>query len=315
MKNKRHLIILLIFVFFFFILTTRTIHAQEMSLSLSPPVTEIFIKPGKTAQQLYKLTNNGNTTVVTARIVIFDKTGIKENPNYTPEPWITVAGSGGITLNKPFTQESNTTMEIVLRVNPPADVIQTDYYRALIFSTIPAPIGNSSQSQITQQIVSPILISVTTTGMVRKTAQILKFDLPTFVDSFGPLNLDIELENTGNVYFRPNGKIMLKSLLSEATYQVRPNVFFINDRKKIYTDLALPDGNALQHTLSLKGFFLGKYEVTADFNLDESAYNLNGKKVFYAIPIKILIVISGIIIFILLIRRRKNKRKELSQPT
>ena len=306
-KRIFFIFLFLIVNFTFYIVHSSHVFAQSLSLSISPPILEVFIKPGKSVTQVYKLVNNSEDTVITAHVAELTSDGIKEDPAFVPEPWITLLNTD-IALNKPFRLLAKETKQLVVRINPPIDAKEQDYYRALVFSTNPNPVGNSTQSMIAQNLASALLISVTSTGLIQKGAEIASFDLPTFIDSFGPLVLDIELQNKGKIYFRPNGNITLTGVIGKGNYKITPQVFFAGEKKKISAQTYLSDQKTPSHTLVLPGFFIGKYEVALDFSLDESAIKITGKKTFYALPFKASLVILALIMLIYLLGRRKRKK-------
>lgn len=279
--------------------------AQSLSLSVSPPILEVFIKPGKSVTQVYKITNNGEPTIITPKIVQLTLDGIKDD-SFTAENWISLLNTD-VALNHPFLLASKETKQLILRVNPPADTREQDYYRALVFSTTPNPAGNSTQSLITENLATPLLITVTASGLIPKGAQLRRFDLPKYIDSFSPLVLDIEVQNTGKMYFRPNGKITLTGIVGKGSYKINPMAILAGEKKKIFAiDALLGQGNP-QHTLTLAGFFIGKYEVELDFTLDESTTRITYKKTFYALPFKACLVLSAVIMIIYLLGRKKKK--------
>src|SRR3990170_7371170 len=54
------------------LLLTSNVLAQQSSLSLSPSLTEIVIKPGYSTTQRYKLTNLGDPAIVKIRIMAME---------------------------------------------------------------------------------------------------------------------------------------------------------------------------------------------------------------------------------------------------
>jgi hypothetical protein len=282
-----------------------TTFAQSLSLSLSPPILEVFIKPGKSVTQVYKLTNNGEPVIITPYIAMLSSSGIKEDPNFTPENWFSLLNTD-IKLNEPFLLPSKQTKQIILRINPPLNTKMQDYYRALVFSTTPSPADNSTISQISENLAAPLIVTVTESGLVPKGAVISKFEVPSFIDSFDPLDIDVEVQNTGRIYFHPNGKIELKGLLGKASYKLIPNVVLAGERKKLITENTVGTTSD-NYTLHLSGFFIGRYEVELNFTLDEGKEQITARKTFYALPFKASLVISTLLVLTFLLGKRKKK--------
>lgn len=281
--------------------------AQSLSLSLSPPLLEVIIKPGKSVTQVYKIVNNGETTITQVKLVEFEAAGVKENPDFVRENWLSLLNQD-LALDQPFLFATGQSRQIVLRINPPAGTKEQDYYRALVISTKPNPEADTSQSSLSQSLVSPILISVTSTGMLSKSARITKFNLPKFIDSFTPLESDIEVGNTGKAYFRPVGKIDLVGNFGKGSYPLTTNIILAGQTKKLLTEHSA--SSFFPKTLFLSGFFLGKYEFSVDFTLDEGTTRINSIKTFYAFPFKaVSVLLLGFIIIYFLKRKRRSARK------
>ncbi|MBI3379542.1 hypothetical protein HY029_02165, partial [Candidatus Gottesmanbacteria bacterium] len=91
----------LVLIFALCTLHLRQAYAQSLSLSISPPLLEVMIKPGKSITQVYKLTNNGEPIVITTNVSELDSTGIKEGAGVNPDKWISIL-SNDIALGRPF---------------------------------------------------------------------------------------------------------------------------------------------------------------------------------------------------------------------
>lgn len=283
--------------------------AQSLSLSISPPILEVFIKPGKSITQVYKLTNDGDPVIVTPGLLELTEFGIKEDKKFIPEKWISIINTD-LAFGQPFLLAPKKTKQIILKVNPPKDLPEKDYLRALVFSTKPNPAGETSQSSISQNLATPLLITVTSMGALPKGAQIEKFILPKLIDSFGPLEANIEVKNTGKTYFRPNGKITLNGPIGKGSFPIIPKIIFAGQTKKIFAEKNSKLG---QKTLSLSGFFLGKYNLEVNFKLDQEGETISATKTFYAVPYKAGEVILSIMILLYILRKIKSRRKKKKQ--
>lgn len=297
-------IITLIGIIGMYLVGVAGVRAQSLSLSISPPILEVMIKPGKSVTQVYKIANNGEAMVTTLKLVEMTEVGIKEDPSFVAENWITVATSELI-FNRPFLLPAKVEKQLIIRINPPLGTKEQDYYRAIVLTTSPPPAEGTSISSFSQQLASPLLIRVTSTGLLAKSTQITKFDLPTLLDSFTPLKLNIEVKNTGSTYFRPIGKITLTGLVGKGEYTLAPVVLLVDQTRKLLTENQL--GTTVSPpTLSLSGFFLGKYQVGADFTLDEGTIRVTQTKTFYALPWKAGVGIVAVAILMLIIKRKRQ---------
>ena len=267
-------------------LKIKPVEAQSLSLTISPPLVEIMIKPGKTVTQAYKIRNDGEPAIVKISLVEYKAGDLQASPDYIPENWIQIINND-LSFNTPFLLNSNQEKQVILKINPPVNTPEEEYYRILMFSTSPNPASQFSQSSISQNLGSVILVSVTRTGEKLKAAQLTKFAIPALMDSFDPLIVDFDLQNTGKIYIRPIGEIKLDG---QASFKILPKIVLPNQIKRLVTDNSKTDGQEL-HSLYLPGFYLGKHQVNIAFTLDEGKIKIEQSKTFYALPWKIFVVL------------------------
>jgi hypothetical protein len=285
-------------------------NAQSVSLSISPPILEVLIKPGKTITQTYKLTNNGNSAIILPHIVKYDEKGIIDDADYKGENWISFLNNE-ISLNRPFLLDSNTEKQLTLKISPLAKSAEENYYLALVFTTQPDPIPNTTVSSVSETIGSVLLINVSNSGLMEKNSRISSFSLPTVLDSFGPLSVNIFVENTGKTYFRPQGKISLIGPIGKAEYKLKPVVIFEGKNRELCAD---PESNTGQpdHGFIFPGFFIGKYSMSVKFTMDDGNKEISASKTFIALPWKSATVIILFIIILVIYKKRimrKNAKK------
>lgn len=300
MKNIKFIIIIIVITVIR--IGAREARAQNLALSISPPILEVMIKPGKSITQLYKITNAGEEPVViTPKLFELGTAGVKEDTEFVRDKWVSII-SNDIDFDKPFILGNNKDAEFLLKINPTTSVAERDYYRALVFATSPNLPSDTTMSSFAQNMAVPILITVTSTGTPAKAAQIVKFDLPTIIDSFDVLISNIQIKNTGNAYFRPVGKITLTGPVGKGSYDLIPSALLTGETKQIMTTGQSSPNMELQ-SLYLPGFYIGKYQLTLDFSLDDSGIKMSTVKTFYAIPWKSATIL---ILFILGIKLLKS---------
>lgn len=187
---------LLTFNFLFLTFNLPVANAQSLSLSISPPLLEVMIKPNKTITQVYKLINTGESVIITPKLYELGFYGISEDAKFSREKWISIV-SNDIDFDKPFILGAGKEADFLLKIGPSATVVEQDYYRALVFTTSPNIPSDTTQSLFSQNLASPLLISVTSTGIFTKAAQIINFKIPKILDSFDTLVVDIDIKNPG----------------------------------------------------------------------------------------------------------------------
>lgn len=306
--------LIVIFHFSFLFFNLRNTYAQSLGLTISPPIFEVMIKPGKSVSQTFKITNDGDPVILAATLGELTESGIKNNPDFVPEIWLTTRNSE-VELDRPLLIKTHETRKMTLLINPGIGTTEGDYYRVLYFTTKPNPIADTSQASIAQNIGSPILITVTNTGFVDKSAKIKSFTVPLIFDSFDNLNTRIDVENSGKTYFRPVGNINLDGPLGHAVFNIIPQVILAGQTKTISAENSYQTLSK-KLTLSLPGFFIGKYTLKTDFTLDESKIRLTQTKTTYAFPWKISTgIILGIFLFSYFVKRKKQIKTPIHDQT
>lgn len=299
----RNLFILFVICNLSFIIS-HPVRAQSLSLSIAPPVVEIMIKPGKTITQIIKITNGGESTMITPLLKEFTLNGLQENSNFIRDSWIEILNRD-LAFDKTFFLKTGEEKQVVLKISPPKDLPEKDFFRVLLFTTQPVIPFDYSQSSISQSIGCLILINVTSTGMKNKAAEISAFQVPKIIDSFSPLETRILVKNSGDTYFRPLGNITLKGLIGQTDFALNPNLFLPSETK-LLTVGEIPSARD-DKTLSLPGFYLGKYTLTTTFTLDEGTIKISQTKTFYAIPWKGMLTFLLILFFWMIMKKRKRK--------
>lgn len=303
-------IFLLAFNFELLTLNFPKAYADSLSLSISPPLLEVMIRPGKSITQTYNLVNSGEATIIIPRLAAYTINGVEFNGESIKDPWINFLNSD-ISFDRTFFLEKGQQRRLVLRINPPVGLSEGDYYRTILFSTIEYPNIETSQSSINQSIGSILLVNVTTNGLAAKSGQISKFEIPQVVDSFGPVDGNIEVKNSGDRYFRTIGEITLTGPVGQASFQLLPGIILKEEIKKLQSEMSQSINQF--KTFSFKGFFLGRYNLKVEFKLDEGNIIISQTKSFIALPWKLIIVLFLMVVSMIIFRyylKIKHARKK-----
>src|SRR3989339_854222 len=128
MKYQKYIInIKNIFAFLFVILIFNFCflhysYAQQFSLSISPPLLELFIKPGKSIMVAYNLKNYGDPTFINLKILPFEAKDSLGNIRIKKEfegPVRFDLDNSELKLDQPFFLKTNDTQQILLRIRIP----------------------------------------------------------------------------------------------------------------------------------------------------------------------------------------------------
>jgi len=297
------LLFLIVFMFLS-IIRTKTAFAQNLSLTIYPPLTELTIMPGKQVAQIYELRNDGTDTVITPRIYpfepkdIFGNVNIIQNPNLYPDfsGWFSINVGGKAIPEGGIPIKSGESQKFTLGITPPADTAQKDYYFTLTFesnNTSSFAGNNYAYSKI--KVGSNILISVSEDGNPQKSIQIEKFTAPKLIDSLTKLSFLVQLKNTGSAFTKPQGQIIIDPLVGKTqTLTLAPQNILVGSTRQI----SCLDGENVVECKPKGKVFLGIYKSTLKVASEGQSEQLQDTKTTVAFPFSL--IFSGLTLFFLL---------------
>ena len=287
-------------------------YAQDISLSITPPLLELMIQPGKETSQRYILTNNGAETPLKIKIVPFspaDEYGnvkLEDISLYTAiniSNWFKIGGRP-VNENQKLFLPRGGNQDIILNISPPEHAPEGDYYLTLLFETNSSALLGGHGATSNAQIGSNILLTVSKSGNPTKSAEIVKFQAPKLVDSLGKINYSIKIKNTGNAFFKPTGSIDVSSLFgSNETLNLAPQNILASSIREIP---CTKDEQLVKCTLS-KNIHIGIYNARLKFSLDDGKDFYEAQAITIAFPFSIT---ASFLICILLIKIIFKKLKK-----
>ncbi len=309
--------------------------AQQLTLSISPPLLQTIIKPGKSIMIAYTIRNSGDPTIITSNVVSFeakDNLGNITLKNEIEGPVRFSLDNADIQLGKPFFMKTGDSQQILLRIRIPDGAPEGDYYYTLLGESEPPPTVEGVQTARAKATIgSNILITVTNTGTVDVKGNVALFDvLPRFsfnafgsifkvFDSNDKIPLVLIVDNKGSNLITPEGKITLKGNFGEqASYDIIPQNILAQSQRLLTAsnsaEFTCPDsGNQPSYckqpiTVLLSGFFIGLYKLSTTISFGEHAPNIFGSTSFIALPFKLIFaLLVGIIIAFIIIKRVKKE--------
>ncbi len=277
-----------IFIFCSAVITTsffllNAVYAQNaISLSITPPLFELMIQPGKEVKQIYTITNDGGDTILTPRIVYFENLDEEGNVSLigstAPPEWVK--------YNKnPISLKNGAKTNFNVIFSPPIDTEETDHFLTLVFSTgEPVDILDQNSSLYKTEIGTNILVTVSKDGNPKKSAEIVEFKAPRVIDSlFGKIEYIIKLRNNGNSYWKPNGKIISGA---ETLNLAQVNVISGSTRRIS----CLENENLISCELKNK-YPIGKITSSLEFLVDDDPKVYKLEAVTYAFPLSLVFLV------------------------
>jgi len=305
-------------------LSTKVI-AQQTSLSISPPLIEAIIKPGKSILIAYTIYNNGDPVILKPYIASFETTAegkmiIKD----AQSPIRFSLDNSDISLDQPFFLKTGERQQLLVRMRIPEGAAEGDYYHSLLVESQPPPmIEGMSSSRNKATIGANILMTVTETGNLNLDGKVILFDLiPRFKTNFFGKTLNIfdssdkiplvfVLKNNGKNMFSPQGEISLKGNFGEqAKYDIVPANILTNSQRLITATPSAELKIKRPVSLVISGFFLGYYQLSANIRLGVNTRLLSANTSFIAFPFKFVMALISIIIIAVLIIKKTKKEEE-----
>lgn len=328
---------IIIIIYYLFIIHLNKVQAQQISLSISPPLLEMIIKPGKSVVVAYTLKNFSDPVIINTKVLPIkpiDNLGHIEVLNELEGPVRFSLDNSEINLDQPFFLKSGQSQQLLLRIRIPEEAPEGDYYYSFFSQTQAPPTKEGeTSSRMRASIGANILITISNSEQVEVKGRIGLFDLLSrfklkifnniinIVESSDKIPIVLKVENQGKNLIKPHGLIELRGNFGEkADYEILPNNILANSQR-----LLVATGSAEVNcptkgkkpiycqqpvTLILSGFFIGRYRLSTTINFGEGTPHLFASTSFIAIPIK-LIGALGIVfsIGILIIKRLSHKEK------
>ena len=207
------------FLFLVYLLYPSPIKAAGFDLSISPPLLQATIKPGKSISQVFTIYNNSSDPIVlTPRIVPFLPEDDQGNPSLQPQSnpaWLSYFSliNTNIKLGQPFTLPANKSDQLVLSIKTPNTAPTTDHYATLLISStsevadfsssISGSIGSNILLTIANQTAPPTILNITNLKPVN--TQYIKISQTYILDNLSPIHFTAKLENLGNHLTQAHG--------------------------------------------------------------------------------------------------------------
>ena len=233
-----------------------------------------------------------------------------------------------IVINEPFLVKANSQRDIVLKIKIPQTAKEIDYYQTFLFETQTANSQNGqSLSQVQSRIGANILLTVSESGLPELKASIGIFEpenyllrLPFFktatylIDSFDQPGLNLAIKNTGNSLFKPFGRLSINGWLnSNWNYNLYSENILSGSQRKIYCSQIIDNQEEIntnpESAIKCKidsHFLIGSTKTKIEFGLNKAGTDNQAEIRLLALPVKLILGIITIVIFIMTINGFKN---------
>lgn len=289
------LICLLVYLLICLFTTPEVAWAQEVSLSIAPPITELTIQPGKSFSQTFTVKNDGIPVVISPKIlpfVPFDKEGHAELIEDTAS--VNAFSSWFYFDPAPVSLGTTGSHNFIVKITPPVDVEEKDYYFTFIAEVKNDNNLGVNSSQAQARIGANILLSLSKDGSPVKKGSIINFSAPKFIDSFSGLTYKVLIGNFGSAFFKPTGKITIDQIFGSTTIlNLTPLNILVGGSREI---TCIQGENIIPCKLPGK-FLIGIYRANLSFTIDGTGESI--EKQIYTIAFPFSIILGFITIYII----------------
>lgn len=298
---------------FLFVFCASPIHAEGFDLSISPPLTQVTIKPGKGITQAFNIKNDSDVLqTLVVKLVPFspNSNGIPQLDMTSRPDWLNMfsLANSKITLGQPFMLLPGQGDQLVLSFKVPSGTPLQDFYLSILLSSVPASdSGGLNQPRLSGSVAANLLIAISDQDPPATKLTISDFQVTTkplfklgkyFVfDNFTPLAFTGTVTNSGIHLAEIDGFFKLyqgKAALS--TQPLLPSFVLAHSQRQLVASQSA--------TLVYTPRFFDLGEAKATIELNNSVKQTTPNIYLLFIPGKLLIAIVVALAMLIFINRK-----------
>lgn len=210
---------------------------DALGLTLTPPVSYLYVKPGAGISQTLTLKNDGQYSLkVTPQIVDFqtaEQTGDIVLGQKTTFPYISIAGDQQ-KWGESFYLKPNEEKTIPLVIAVPSDFPPAEHHQSVLFQAQQLLSGSQTgETSIAGIIASNLVIMVASDTNNHGKLEVADVRIPRFVDSFFGISWQIIVKNSGANATPLTGNLTLSHWPDGQLeqYQVYPDMVLANSQR------------------------------------------------------------------------------------
>lgn len=269
-----------------------------VTLGISPQILELSVNPGESQTSTFRLTNGSSQAIeVKTTAKNFTPRGeegaidlTEDNTTFSLASWMTTTPAS--TALGPAT-----TKDFTVTINVPSDAEPGSHFGSIVFSTIPPKTGGGSGARVSEEIAPVILVKVA--GDIKESAEIASFKPGQSLYSLeNNVDLKSRIKNTGNVHFKPNGKIIIKNMFGNEVASLGL------DKRNV-----LPDSIREITTNWKPGrFAVGIYHATLTMVTGDDNKITTAETTIVIFPFQVIIPVLALIIFLVYVIYKGRSR-------
>jgi hypothetical protein len=306
-----------VFILLFLFIFSKNVYAQEFHVSIEPTVIQIDSTPPSKFQAPFRIKNLSNSSIkLGLKIIPIEARDdgkinllLNEEDNLASVIRERLIILDGQTQIKELELRGGETKDLILFM----DVIKRDpagdFYFSLVFTSDGVVIDETSTSSIPAGIAMNVLVSIG--PKVSATAIIEDFSTNKIAGA-GPVFFNLKLKNTGRHLIQPEGNVTIKNMFGKkvADIKILPQYVLAESLRYLIDSTQASPSAQTSDILSRKKqdnpvviwgekFLLGFYTAEAKLYLEDNGAEVIKRITFFAIPVQILVIVSGIVFVIL----------------
>ncbi len=273
----------------YFISFNSSAHAQDISLVVSPPRTEINIKPGETVQKTVKITNTNTTELILdAQVIDY----IVQDDTGTPVK-VTTDASGRFLASPWFSLDQqelvvppNESVQLIVLITAPSNALPGGHYAGIYFEPKLKRGASRTISYTTTQVGS--LFALNVEGDIKYDAIIKDFRTKSYLSEFGPIDFDLIIENQSDTHISPTTQVTITDMVGRELETIKfdsVNIFPFTQR-------------SLQARWNQTWGF-GRYHAQATMTYGDAGLTTSRSLYFWIVPYRLILAIVVIILVLL----------------
>lgn len=291
-------------------------NAQQINVGIYPPILQIDANPPASVNSEIAIENKSDQTA-TYTIYLVPFTSSSDNngtPTYDESlkpvyksifDKIQILDSDRVVSQVTLAPKQK--KALIMHIGIPEGEKAYDYYFSVLFiNETDIKEANNSFSGARGGIGTNVLLSIGPKG--NPEGRISEFSTKRFTTG-GPVEFEVEVENTGQSYFSPVGSILVKNMFGQTIGQIEAvPVNILSKSKRLIPSEKNSDIENPRMIWNEK-FLLGIYSAEVKFKLSEQGPIISKKTTFFAFPVEgIFGILIGIILLFLIIRRVRQKQ-------
>lgn len=291
-----------VFLFLLLFLFSSTVHAGDVNITIGPHAVGVLARPGTVVRVPFTITNSSDSQYVKPILLRARETGTAAQLEYDAISTIPLQAAyfeGEEQIGQSILLDKGRARTLIYQLELSDSVKVGDYLLAAGVETQPDHLSSAFSLRSKVRLLAPILLTVSRTGSVDINGTIQSFTTGNkqyFFDSFDSIPLDLTIANIGRNAFRAGGTILVRNGFGQsATYDLNERVIFAGGSRSLSLRQSDTEG------VTIHGFFVGTYTVSASVVLTDGTVQLTKSTTFYAFPFKIMffglmVMVGGLIV-------------------